>query len=143
MDELPSSWLGILIAEGDLGASTTWTVTFLKLLAVIVLVAANGFFVAAEFALVGVAFIAHRNACCERSADRAKTTARSAAKSERLSVCFAVRDHARLACLGLDWRTRNRAFTRGSASWFVRSLATHYCLPCRILDHHFVAHRAW
>ena len=54
MDELPSSWLGFLIAEGDLGASTTWTVTLLKLFAVIVLVAANGFFVAAEFALVGV-----------------------------------------------------------------------------------------
>jgi CBS domain containing-hemolysin-like protein len=54
MDELPSSWLGFLIAEGDVSASTTWTVTFLKLLAVMVLVAANGFFVAAEFALVGV-----------------------------------------------------------------------------------------
>jgi CBS domain containing-hemolysin-like protein len=54
MDELPSSWLGFLIAEGDLGASPTWTVTLIKLLAVILLVAANGFFVAAEFALVGV-----------------------------------------------------------------------------------------
>lgn len=54
MDELPSSWLGFLIAEGDLGASTTWTVTLIKLLSVMVLVAANGFFVAAEFALVGV-----------------------------------------------------------------------------------------
>jgi CBS domain containing-hemolysin-like protein len=54
MDELPSSWLGFLIAQGDLGASTTWTVTFLKLFAVLLLVAANGFFVAAEFALVGV-----------------------------------------------------------------------------------------
>ncbi|HEX6732583.1 MAG TPA: CNNM domain-containing protein, partial [Pyrinomonadaceae bacterium] len=54
MDELPSSWLGLLIAEGDVGASTTWTMTFLKLLAVMILVAANGFFVAAEFALVGV-----------------------------------------------------------------------------------------
>jgi CBS domain containing-hemolysin-like protein len=53
MDELPSSWLGFLIAEGDL-ASTTWTVTLIKLLAVVLLVAANGFFVAAEFALVGV-----------------------------------------------------------------------------------------
>ena len=54
MDELPSSWLGILIAEGDIGASTSLTVTLLKLISVLVLVAANGFFVAAEFALVGV-----------------------------------------------------------------------------------------
>ena len=54
MDELPSSWLGILIAEGDLAVPPSWTVTFLKLIAVLVLVAANGFFVAAEFALVGV-----------------------------------------------------------------------------------------
>ena len=54
MDELPSSWLGFLIADGDLGASTTWTITLIKLLSVILLVAANGFFVAAEFALVGV-----------------------------------------------------------------------------------------
>ena len=71
MDELPSSWLGILIAEGDLGASTTWTVTLLKLLAVIVLVAANGFFVAAEFALVGV------------RSSRIETLAASGSKSAR------------------------------------------------------------
>jgi len=54
MDELPSSWLGFLIADGNLSASSTWTVTLLKLIAVVLLVAANGFFVAAEFALVGV-----------------------------------------------------------------------------------------
>jgi len=54
MDELPSSWLGFLIAQGDLSVSSTWTVTLLKLLVVTVLVAGNGFFVAAEFALVGV-----------------------------------------------------------------------------------------
>src|SRR4029450_10094211 len=54
MDELPSSWLGFLIAQGDVSVTTTWTATFLKLLLVVLLVAANGFFVAAEFALVGV-----------------------------------------------------------------------------------------
>ena len=54
MDELPSSWLGLLIAQGDLSVSPTWTATFLKLLLVLLLVGANGFFVAAEFALVGV-----------------------------------------------------------------------------------------
>ncbi len=54
MDGLPSNWLGLLIAEGDAGASLAGGSILLKLLAVIVLVAANGFFVAAEFALVGV-----------------------------------------------------------------------------------------
>ena len=54
MDELPSNWLGLLIAEGDAGASLDGGAILLKLLSVILLVAANGFFVAAEFALVGV-----------------------------------------------------------------------------------------
>jgi magnesium and cobalt exporter, CNNM family len=53
MDELPSNWLGLLIAQGDLSIPGT-SLTLIKLVAVIVLVAANGFFVAAEFALVGV-----------------------------------------------------------------------------------------
>ena len=54
MDELPSNWLGLLIAQGDLGISNSTGAIFLKLASVIILVAANGFFVAAEFALVGV-----------------------------------------------------------------------------------------
>lgn len=54
MDELPSNWLVLMIAEGDPGGSLTVGSALLKLLAVILLVAANGFFVAAEFALVGV-----------------------------------------------------------------------------------------
>lgn len=54
MDGLPSNWLGLMIAEGDAGASLAGGSTLLKLLSVIILVAANGFFVAAEFALVGV-----------------------------------------------------------------------------------------
>ena len=53
MDELPSSWLGLLIAEGDLGITSSTPVTLIRLFSVIFLVAANGFFVAAEFALVG------------------------------------------------------------------------------------------
>ena len=52
MDELPSNWLGLLIAESDASISTTGIL--IKLFSVIILVAANGFFVAAEFALVGV-----------------------------------------------------------------------------------------
>ena len=43
-----------MIAEGDASASLSGGSVLLKLLSVIVLVAANGFFVAAEFALVGV-----------------------------------------------------------------------------------------
>lgn len=54
MDGLPSNWLGLMIAEGDAGASLAGGSILLKLLSVVVLVAANGFFVAAEFALVGV-----------------------------------------------------------------------------------------
>jgi CBS domain containing-hemolysin-like protein len=55
MDELPSNWLGLLFAEGEAAIShATLGMTLLKLFAVLLLVAANGFFVAAEFALVGV-----------------------------------------------------------------------------------------
>src|SRR5688572_582349 len=54
MAELPSNWLGLMIAEGDASASLAGGSVLIKLLAVMVLVAANGFFVAAEFALVGV-----------------------------------------------------------------------------------------
>ncbi len=50
MDEPPSYLLTLILDE----ASASLTGTLLKLLAVIVLVLANGFFVAAEFALVGV-----------------------------------------------------------------------------------------
>src|SRR5256885_456900 len=54
MDELPSTWLSMLIAEGDAGVSYSAGAILGKLLAVLFLVAANGFFVATEFALVGV-----------------------------------------------------------------------------------------
>ncbi|HEY3582059.1 MAG TPA: hemolysin family protein [Pyrinomonadaceae bacterium] len=55
MDELPSNWLGFLFAEGEAAVShATLGSSVIKLLAVLLLVAANGFFVAAEFALVGV-----------------------------------------------------------------------------------------
>ena len=55
MDELPSNWLGLLFAEGEAAVShTSLETTVIKLLSVLLLVGANGFFVAAEFALVGV-----------------------------------------------------------------------------------------
>ena len=53
MDELPSYCLSLIVAEGD-AASYSISSIVIKLVSVLVLVAANGFFVAAEFALVGV-----------------------------------------------------------------------------------------
>jgi len=54
MDELPSTCLSLLIAEGDAAVSYSAGTIILKLVVVLLLVAANGFFVAAEFAFVGV-----------------------------------------------------------------------------------------
>lgn len=54
MDELPSYCLSLILAEGEAAASYSTSTIVIKLLSVLVLVAANGFFVAAEFALVGV-----------------------------------------------------------------------------------------
>jgi CBS domain containing-hemolysin-like protein len=55
MDEPPSYLLTLILDEAaGTAASGTLTGTIVKLAAVIVLVIANGFFVAAEFALVGV-----------------------------------------------------------------------------------------
>src|SRR5688500_8853102 len=54
MDELPSTWLSMLVAEGDPAASYSAANITIKLVSVLLLVAANGFFVAAEFAFVGV-----------------------------------------------------------------------------------------
>jgi CBS domain containing-hemolysin-like protein len=54
MDDLPSIWLFSVFAEGEAAIPhTSIGATLLKLLAVLILVGANGFFVAAEFALVG------------------------------------------------------------------------------------------
>ena len=54
MDELPSICLSLVLAEGDAVVSYTVGGIVIKLLSVLLLVAANGFFVAAEFALVGL-----------------------------------------------------------------------------------------
>ena len=54
MDELPSICLSLLFAEGEAAVSYSAGTIVLKLLLVLLLVAANGFFVAAEFALVSV-----------------------------------------------------------------------------------------
>jgi CBS domain containing-hemolysin-like protein len=54
MDELPGICLCLVFAEGDAAVSYSVGSIIIKLLSVVLLVAANGFFVAAEFALVGV-----------------------------------------------------------------------------------------
>jgi CBS domain containing-hemolysin-like protein len=54
MDDLPSYLTFLLILEAEATNSSGATVVALKLFAVLALVVANGFFVAAEFAFVGV-----------------------------------------------------------------------------------------
>ncbi|MGI9168156.1 MAG: hemolysin family protein [Pyrinomonadaceae bacterium] len=54
MSEPPSYLFSLIIAEGDVSAPISFSMIALKLGVVLLLVAANGFFVAAEFALVGV-----------------------------------------------------------------------------------------
>jgi CBS domain containing-hemolysin-like protein len=72
------------------GHSTSTVV--IKLIAVLLLVAANGFFVAAEFAFVGV------------RSSRIETLAASGSRSaKRLPVSLPTGNHARFACTRLDW----------------------------------------
>ena len=54
MSEPPSYLYNLILADGEAGASIGVFMIALKLAVVLVLVAINGFFVAAEFALVGV-----------------------------------------------------------------------------------------
>src|SRR6185436_7708315 len=54
MSEPPSYLLGLMFAQEEAAPTIGWVMVFLKLGLVLFLVAANGFFVAAEFALVGV-----------------------------------------------------------------------------------------
>lgn len=54
MDELPGICLSLVFAEGEASVSYSAGSIVFKLLLVLLLVVANGFFVAAEFALVGV-----------------------------------------------------------------------------------------
>jgi CBS domain containing-hemolysin-like protein len=54
MSEPPSYLFSLLLADGDPNAHTSLAMLLLKIGAVLLLVAGNGFFVAAEFAFVGV-----------------------------------------------------------------------------------------
>ncbi|HWN10944.1 MAG TPA: hemolysin family protein [Pyrinomonadaceae bacterium] len=72
MSEPPSYVLSLVIEAADPSASLSATAIFFKIVIVLLLVAANGFFVAAEFALVGVrrSRIEARAAAGNRSAKR-------------------------------------------------------------------------
>ena len=72
MSEPPSYLFSLLVYAGDPSAPLSVAGTFLKIGLVLLLVAANGFFVAAEFALVGVrrSRIETRAAAGNRSAKR-------------------------------------------------------------------------
>lgn len=101
MDELPSIWLGLLFAEGETALAHTSTVaTLIKLFSVLLLVAANGFFVAAEFALVGLrpSRIETLAAAGSRSAKRLLELLRNL--NSYLSACQL---GITLASLGLGW----------------------------------------
>jgi CBS domain containing-hemolysin-like protein len=54
MSEPPSYLFNLVLAQADAAPAIGWVMVILKLSLVLFLVAANGFFVAAEFALVGV-----------------------------------------------------------------------------------------
>jgi CBS domain containing-hemolysin-like protein len=101
MDELPSIWLGLIFAEGETAlAHTSTAATLIKLFSVLLLVAANGFFVAAEFALVGVRFsrIETLAAAGSRGAKRLLELLRNL--NSYLSACQL---GITLASLGLGW----------------------------------------
>src|SRR5215217_6643468 len=100
MDELPSTCLSLLIAEGDAAVSYSAGTIILKLVSVLLLVAANGFFVAAEFALVGV-----RSSRIETLANQGSRTAKRLMQllqnlNAYLSACQL---GITLASLGLGW----------------------------------------
>ncbi|HEY0728329.1 MAG TPA: hemolysin family protein [Pyrinomonadaceae bacterium] len=101
MDELPSIWLGLLFAEGETALPPTSTAaTLIKLFSVLLLVGANGFFVAAEFALVGLrpSRIETLAAAGSRSAKRLLELLRNL--NSYLSACQL---GITLASLGLGW----------------------------------------
>src|SRR4029450_12036142 len=71
MSEPPSYLYNLILADGEAGASIGVLMIALKVGVVLLLVAVNGFFVAAEFALVGV-----RRSRIETLAAAGKTSAK-------------------------------------------------------------------
>jgi CBS domain containing-hemolysin-like protein len=99
MSEPPSYFFGLIFAEAE-SASFDFALIALKLALVLFLVAANGFFVAAEFALVGV-----RRSRIETLAAAGKTTARRLLKQlNNLNAYLSASQLGiTLASLGLGW----------------------------------------
>jgi len=100
MSEPPSYLFSLIFADGDATASTSVGMLFLKLGAVLFLVAANGFFVAAEFAFVGV-----RRSRIETLATAGKTSAiRLLRLLDNLNAYLSASQLGiTLASLGLGW----------------------------------------
>ncbi len=131
----------LLVAEGDAATPYSAGTIIIKLLSVLLLVAANGFFVAAEFALVGVRIVAHRNSRCGGQSF-GKAPDGTAAKSQRLPLRLPAGNHSRFAGSGLDRRTCDRAPAGSTAVGILGLVATRHRFRHRLLDNHFVAHRA-
>lgn len=100
MSEPPSYLLSLMLAQDEAAPTVAWTMVFLKLSLVIFLVAANGFFVAAEFALVGV-----RRSRIETLAAAGKSTARRLLRllNNLNAYLSASQLGITLASLGLGW----------------------------------------
>lgn len=100
MSEPPSYLLNVIFAPDEAAPAVEWAVVALKLGLVLFLVAANGFFVAAEFALVGV-----RRSRIETLAAAGKSTARRLLKQlNNLNAYLSASQLGiTLASLGLGW----------------------------------------
>src|SRR5215210_5102221 len=100
MSEPPSHLLNLLLAEEAAAPTVEWVLVALKLGLVLFLVAANGFFVAAEFALVGV-----RRSRIETLAAAGNTAARRLLRQlNNLNAYLSASQLGiTLASLGLGW----------------------------------------
>ncbi len=121
MSEPPSYLISVLFAPDEAAPAVAWAMVALKLGLVLFLVAANGFFVAAEFALVGV-----RRSRIETLAAAGKSTARRLLKQlNNLNAYLSASQLGiTLASLGLGWvgepviaRLLERPFAGLSDGW--------------------------
>ena len=151
MDD-PASLFLLFFAETASVEVPTLSSTALKLLLVVFLVLANGFFVAAEFALVAV-----RKSRIETLANEGSAAAETASgiieQSQRLYLRNATRNYAGFARTRLGWRTggcrvarsrvvENSRSYRIDISRFGGGFA--FDLVChRIFVYHVSAHRFW
>src|SRR5215204_2424868 len=126
MDELPSTCLSFVFAEGDAAVSYSAGTIIIKLVIVLLLVAANGFFVAAEFAFVGV-----RSSRIETLANQGSRAAK------RLMELLG--NLSRIPGFALDRRTCDRSPAGRAALRPFGHFASRHCFRHRILDHNVAA----